>query len=70
MLHRPKYPGTTHFIGPGYPGDLRMSRRFMLDMPLKGLRIVKKVPENYVTEFLVLELSRFRSPGILSKNIS
>ena len=61
---RPKYQGATRFIGPGFPGDLRMSRRFMLDMPLKGLRNVKKVLESSVTEFLVLELSRFRSPGI------
>ena len=64
MLQGPKYPGATRFIGPAYPGDLRMSRRFMLDMLLKGLRIVKKVLENSVTEFLVLELSRVRSPGI------
>ena len=60
----PKYPGATHFIGPEYPGDLGMSRRFMLDRPLKGLRNVKKVLENSVTEFFVLELSRVRSPGI------
>ena len=36
----------------------------MLDRPLKGLRNVKKVLENSVTEFFVLELSRVRSPGI------
>ena len=77
----PEYPGATHFIGPDYPGDLGMSRRFMLDRPLKGLRNVKKVLENSVTEFFVLELSRVRSPGIfcsgrkkswnfLKKNIS
>ena len=60
----PEYPGATRFIGPEYPGDLGMSRRFMLDRPLKGLRNVKKVLENSVTEFFVLELSRVRSPGI------
>ena len=60
----PKYPGATHFIGPEYPGDLGMSRRFMLDRPLKELRNVKKVLENSVTEFFVLELNRVRSPGI------
>ena len=58
MLQGPKNPGATRFI------NLRMSRRFMLDMPLKGLRNVKKVLENSVTEFLVLELSRVKSPGI------
>ena len=33
----PEYPGATHFIG-----DLGMSRRFMFDRPLKGLRNVEK----------------------------
>ena len=35
------------FIGPEYPGDLGMSRRFMLDRPLKGLRNVKKSPGKF-----------------------
>ena len=36
----------------------------MLDRLLKGLRNVKKVLENSVTEFVVQELSRVKSPGI------
>ena len=60
----PGYPGAMGFIGPECPGDLGMFRRFMLDRPLKGLRNVKKVLENSVTEFVVQELSRVKSPGI------
>ena len=43
----PEYPGATHFIGPEHPGDLGMSRRFMFDRPLKGLRNVKKSPGKF-----------------------
>ena len=60
----PKYPGATHFIGPEYPGDLGMSRRFMLDRAPKRAQECKKVLENSVTEFVVQESSRVKSPGI------
>ena len=64
----PEYQGPTQFIGPEYPGDLGMSRKFMLDRPLKGSGMKKKVLENSVTEFFVLELSRAKSPGIRKKS--
>ena len=63
-----EYPEDSSFIAPEYPGDLEMSRRFMLDGPLIGLRKWKKVLENSVTEFFVLELSRVGSPGIFCSN--